>query len=90
MCWSRCTPRIEVEVGAWKSGSARGIHGRLGRRGSLWQEDYFDRLVRDARHFANCVRYIRRDPEKARLHAGEYEFNENELAREIEERSPLK
>jgi len=52
-------------------------------------EDYFDRLVRDARYFANCVRYLRRNPEKARLPTGEYELYENELAREIEERSSL-
>jgi len=52
-------------------------------------EDYFDRLVRDARHFANCVRYLRRNPEKTRLPAGEYELYENELARVIEERSSL-
>ena len=81
--------RLEVEVGAWKSVSARGINRHLGRRGTLWQEDYFDRLVRDARHFANCVRYIRRNPEKARLRQGEYELWESDLAREIEERSPL-
>jgi REP element-mobilizing transposase RayT len=81
--------RLEDEVGAWKSVSARAINRRLGRRGTLWQEDYFDRLVRDARHFANCVRYIRRNPEKARLRAGEYELWESELAQGVGAPSPL-
>jgi len=81
--------RLEDEVGAWKSVSARGINRHLGRRGTLWQEDYFDRLVRDARHFGNCVRYIRRNPEKAHLHSSEYELWESELAQGVGAPSPL-
>jgi REP element-mobilizing transposase RayT len=72
--------RLEDEVGAWKSVSARRINRLLARRGTLWQEDYFDRLVRDERHFERCVRYIRANPEKAHLGHGEYEFWEGKLA----------
>ncbi len=72
---------LEKEVGAWKSISARTINRSLGRRGAFWQEDYFDRLIRDQRHFENCVRYIRRNPEKALLRAGEHDLYENKLAR---------
>jgi len=43
----------------------------------------FDRLIRDANHFANCVRYIRRNPEKARLSDGEYLLHESELAKAV-------
>ena len=46
--------------------------------------DYFDRLVRDDRHFANCVRYIRRNPAKAHLHSGESLHYESALARTVE------
>jgi len=53
------------------------------RSGPLWQRDYFDRLVRDEKHFANCVRYIRRNPEKAHLGKGQYLLYENEIARGI-------
>jgi REP element-mobilizing transposase RayT len=74
--------RIEAEVGAWKSVSARAINKQVSRRGNLWQEDYFDRLVRDQAHFGNCARYIRRNPEKARLRTGEYELWEGPLAME--------
>lgn len=75
---------LEKMLRSWKSFTTREINARLARSGSLWQRDYFDRLVRDERHFANCVRYIRRNPEKARLRAGEYSLYENEVALAIE------
>jgi hypothetical protein len=40
--------------------------------------------VRDEKHLANCVRYIRRNPEKARLAEGEYTLYESELAKTVE------
>ena len=57
------TPIIGIEtlVKAWKGTSAR----RIGR-GSIWQKNYRDTLIRDATHFANAVRYIRRNPVKMR------------------------
>jgi hypothetical protein len=68
---------------SWKGFTARQINKPLERSGSLWQRDYFDRLVRDEKHFANCIRYIRRNPEKARLGGGEYILYESETARAI-------
>jgi putative transposase len=52
--------------------------------GTLWQRSYFNRLVRDEKHFRNCVRYIRRNPEKAHLIASEYILYESDLAKQIE------
>jgi putative transposase len=75
---------LENLLRSWKSFSSRRINSLLGRDGSLWQRDYFDRLVRDQKHFANCVRYIRRNPAKARLQSGEYILYESEIARGIE------
>ena len=75
---------LEKVLRSWKSFTSRKINSLLHREGSLWQRNYFDRLVRDERHFANCVRYIRRNPAKARLHDGEYSLYETELARNIE------
>jgi putative transposase len=75
---------LEKVVRSWKSFSSRKINSLLGRDGSLWQRDYFDRLVRDQKHFASCVRYIRRNPAKAQLHRGKYILYESELARSIE------
>jgi len=75
---------LEKLLRTWKSFSSRKINSLLGRDGSLWQRDYFDRLVRDQKHFANCVRYIRRNPGKVHLRSGEYILYESELARSIE------
>ena len=74
---------LEKLTQSWKRFSARQINKILGRSGSLWQRDYFDRLVRDEKHFANCVRYIRRNPEKAGLSEGEFVLWESEMARAI-------
>src|SRR5437870_1809264 len=75
---------LEKLLRSWKSFTSRKINSVPGRKGSLWQRDYFDRLVRDEKHFANCVRYIRTNPERAHLQIGEYTLYESELARSIE------
>ena len=64
---------IEELVGIWKSHSAR----KLGR-GSIWQRNYRDTLIRDEEHFQNAVRYVRRNPRK--LRAGTFTLWEGELA----------
>ena len=38
----------------------------------------------DEKHFRNCVRYIRRNPEKAHLKPGEYILYESDVAKQIE------
>ena len=74
---------LEKLIRSWKGFTARQVNKLLGRSGSFWQRDYFDRLVRDQEHFANCVRYIRRNPEKATLTPTEFILWESELARGI-------
>ena len=74
---------LEKLIRGWKGFTAREINKLLGRSGGLWQRDYFDRLVRDEKHFANCVRYIRSNPEKANLGAHEFILYESEFARSI-------
>jgi type I restriction enzyme R subunit len=49
-------------IEAWKSVSARAIG-----QGPIWQRNYRDTLIRDEDHFINAVRYIRRNPVKAKL-----------------------
>jgi len=68
---------------AWKGFTARKINERRGRAGSIWQKSYFDRLVRDWEHFARCARYIRANPSKAELPAGEFLQGESELVRRV-------
>jgi REP element-mobilizing transposase RayT len=74
---------LEKLIRSWKGFTARNINAVLGCSGGLWQRDYFDRLVRDEKHFANCVRYIRRNPEKADLREGEFILWESEMARGV-------
>jgi len=74
---------LEKVVGAWKSVSARRINKRLYRKGTLWQEDYFDRLIRDARHFENATRYIRVNPAKAKLREGEFTVYESDWVKSV-------
>ena len=75
---------LEELLHSWKSYTAHEINKARGTEGNVWQKDYFDRLVRDRGHFANCVRYIRRNPARAKLRAGEYLLWEGDLAQGIE------
>jgi REP element-mobilizing transposase RayT len=60
-----------------KSFTSREANKLLGRRGQFWMEDYFDRYVRDAKHFANAIAYIENNPVKAGLvkTASEWHFS---------------
>jgi predicted solute-binding protein/REP element-mobilizing transposase RayT len=57
---------------SWKSYSARQINKILGRTGSVWMEESFDRIVRDWNALAKCRDYIARNPEKAHLRTGAF------------------
>jgi putative DNA methylase len=39
----------------------------LGRKGHFWFKEYFDRYIRNSKHFQATVRYIEENPVKARL-----------------------
>jgi REP element-mobilizing transposase RayT len=54
-------------VGSWKSFTAKQANELLGRAGQFWQEDYFDRFIRDEEHYARAVEYIEMNPVKAGL-----------------------
>jgi REP element-mobilizing transposase RayT len=54
-------------VRSWKSFSARRANSELGRTGRFWHPDYFDRYMRDERHFAQTVEYVELNPVKAGL-----------------------
>ncbi len=80
--------KLRDVVKSWKGVSARRIHeaGHAIREATLWQEDYFDRMVRDGEHFARCVRYIRSNPAKAGLDGNQYTHMESPLAALFAER----
>lgn len=51
----------------WKSYTAKAANQILNREGAFWENDYFDRYIRDEEHFRRVVRYIESNPVKARL-----------------------
>jgi REP element-mobilizing transposase RayT len=58
---------LERIVQAWKSISSHKLNRLLGRRGSRWQTDYWDRYMRDEEHFLATVSYIEQNPVTAGL-----------------------
>jgi len=60
------TPQSQL-IKDWKGFSARGVNRLIKRRGKLWQDDYWDRYIRDEEHFRKVVHYIESNPVEARL-----------------------
>ncbi len=58
---------LDSIVHSWKSYSAQEANQILGRTGRFWYREYFDRYIRDERHFVSAVRYIHNNPVKAGL-----------------------
>jgi len=54
-------------VSSWKRYSAREANKLLGRSGTFWQDDYWDRFIRNEEHFAATIAYIDQNPVKAGL-----------------------
>ncbi|MBI2376191.1 MAG: transposase [Deltaproteobacteria bacterium] len=61
-------------VHSWKSYSAKAANRILGRRGSFWLQEYFDRVIRDDTHFRVAVEYVENNPVKAGLCASAEEW----------------
>jgi REP element-mobilizing transposase RayT len=53
---------LEKTLHSWKSFTAKTLNQAAGRSGSLWQEDYWDRIIRNERHLAAVRGYIERNP----------------------------
>jgi REP element-mobilizing transposase RayT len=66
-----CTPRPSYSLAqimhSLKSFTASKANKTLNRSGRFWQKEYFDRYIRNARHFAKAVAYIESNPVKANL-----------------------
>jgi Rad3-related DNA helicase/REP element-mobilizing transposase RayT len=50
---------------SWKSFSAHCINEMLNRSGEVWQDEYYDHLVRDADDLRHCVDYAWTNPQHA-------------------------
>lgn len=52
---------------SWKGFTAREMNKHLGRDGSVWEPESYDTIVRDVEHLWKVLRYIGKNPGKARL-----------------------
>jgi REP element-mobilizing transposase RayT len=52
---------------AWKGYTARVANQFLARRGTFWQQESYDHLIRDKVEFAHSIRYVLENPLKAGL-----------------------
>jgi carbamoylphosphate synthase large subunit/REP element-mobilizing transposase RayT len=64
---------------SWKSFSAKAINRLLGRTGQLWQEESYDRIVRDWDELVGYRDYIVGNPEKANLQQGQFVLQTDEV-----------
>ena len=60
------TPLADV-LQSWKSFTSKKANHILGRTGTFWQAEYFDRYIRDEEHLRKVIRYIENNPVNARL-----------------------
>ncbi len=58
---------LEAIVGSWKKYSARRINAELQRTGDLWQEEGYDRIIRDEEHLWRVLQYAGANPDRAKL-----------------------
>lgn len=56
--------RLEDHVSGWKSFSAHRMTSDRGRLAPVWQDEYFDRIVRDETELFEKMNYILNNPRK--------------------------
>jgi len=58
---------LEDLVGAMKSIVAKHINAATGHIGEVWQQECYDRIIRDEEHLYRVVQYVGRNPDYAAL-----------------------
>ena len=59
---------------SWKSFTAHRLQRQFGRQGAVWQDEYFDRIVRDDAEFFEKAQYILNNPRKRWNEIEEYRW----------------
>jgi putative transposase len=62
---------LDSILGSWKQYASREINIQRQAPGPLWQEEGFDRVIRDAEHLYRVLQYIGRNPRNAGLSPNE-------------------
>jgi REP element-mobilizing transposase RayT len=60
---------LEQVLGTWKQFSATQINRVRGTSGGVWQDESYDRIVRDEEHLYRCLQYIGRNPFRSGMNA---------------------
>jgi len=55
---------LQSIIQSWKSFSANRLQRQHGRKGTVWQDEYFDRIIRDEAEFLEKTHYIINNPLK--------------------------
>jgi REP element-mobilizing transposase RayT len=58
---------LESILHSWKSFTAHEINKALGRKGQLWQPEYFDHIVRSQDEYESQVHYVLENPKRSGL-----------------------
>lgn len=74
---------LDRVVHSWKSYVANRANVLLGRSGTFWMREYYDRVIRNEEHFRKAVEYIHENPVKAGLveDARDWEFSSAKMIR---------
>jgi REP element-mobilizing transposase RayT len=59
--------RLSEVMHAWKSFTSKQANQILGRNGTFWMAEYFDRFVRDEKHLRTAIEYVHQNPARAGL-----------------------
>ncbi len=65
---------LEQITHSWKRYAAQEINKLIGVCGALWQEESFDRIVRDEEHLWRTIQYIGRNPKKGGIAREDFEI----------------
>jgi len=57
-----------------KGGSSYKINRLLNKKGNFWTKEYYDKFIRDEKHFEIVYNYIKNNPIKANLHDARERF----------------
>lgn len=61
---------LEHIVGSWKGASAYILNQSRNSGGPLWQQESYDRIIRDDEHLYQVIQYIGRNPRRAGIAPG--------------------
>ena len=66
--------QLQVILHSWKSFSANRLQREYGRKGNIWQDEYFDRIIRDEEELLEKAQYILNNPRKMWPEITQYEW----------------